>query len=107
MTNQEAGAALSIVERVARAMVGQRLGKGPYEVSDKAWMLYTMRAKAALEVSHYAELVEALRNARSTLSVATSVLSSVEAYQTSTLCDDEIENIDALLAKLEAGDIQP
>jgi hypothetical protein len=104
MTNQEAGAALSIVERVARAMVGQRLGKGPYEVSDKAWMLYTMRAKAALEVSHHAELVEALRNARSTLSVATSVLSSVEAYQTSTLCDDEIENIDALLAKLEAGD---
>jgi hypothetical protein len=91
---------LPIVERVARAMVGRQLGKAPADVSDKAWMLYTGRAKAALEASHHAELVEALTAIRDSHLIGSPLDKS--AWETMARSQRQIAR--ALLAKLDGKD---
>jgi hypothetical protein len=96
MTNQKAGAALPIVDRVARA-IGEdersRCGGTPYTGDDPRfdpWLTdgHLSAARAALEASHHAELVERRRNAMKLLNQS----------GIGTPTDD------ALLAKLE-GDV--
>jgi hypothetical protein len=51
-------------------------------------------------------LKTALDEARTTISVASSVLYSAEAFQTSNLCDDTIDTIDAALAAIQPTDTE-
>jgi hypothetical protein len=81
MTTQEARAALPIVDRVAREI---------NKVSCLAPV--TEVAKAALEASHHAELVEALKEARALIAATP---------QRIQMLAPTINKIDALLAKLE------
>jgi hypothetical protein len=70
---------------------------------------WNTRPEAATITSLTAEverLRDAMAEARTTISVASSVLYSAEAYQTSNLCDDTIETIDAALAAIQPTDTE-
>jgi hypothetical protein len=72
-------------------------------------MLATIEQQAATITSLTAEvgrLKKALDEARTTISVASSVLYSAEAFQTSNLCDDTIDTIDAALAAIQPTDTE-
>jgi len=103
-----------IVERVARALSETSAGTSDPTYTDCDWPNYVDDAKAALEASHHAELVEALKLARPRLAhkhACWSCRPSEEWAEHGSAsfenCDCEIKVIDALLAKLEAGDTRP
>jgi hypothetical protein len=107
MTNQEAGAALPIVERVARAMQRENRPSNDCRNSDQreadedaSFDGYKALARTALEASYHAELVVVLN------SLADAARSACDARRHPPLTE-ALFDADALLAKLEAGDSAP